>query len=109
MLYMCTGSLYCDTVLRARGFAGEYIRGPSVIAIKSHGVRALFTNGELPQRVNKNHPLYGAAVLLVRDPKSALVAEWHREKSKRQTNATSSNHYLAVGEEYFSKIKICVT
>ena len=99
----CTGSLYCDKVLRARGFTGEFLRGPSVIAIKSHGIKGLFTHGQLPRRIFNNSPIYGAAILLVRDPKSALVAEWHRERTKRQTNATSSNHYLLAGEEYFSK------
>lgn len=43
------------------------------------------------------------------------MAEWHRERSKRQTNATSSSHYLTVGEEWFSKwrqgimtLKLCL-
>ena len=39
----------------------------------------------------------------MRDPKSALVAEWHRERTKRQTNATTSSHFLVAGEEYFSE------
>ena len=97
------GALYCDKVLRARGFPGEFIRGSSVIAVKTHGVKGLFTHGQLPRRVFNYAPVFGAAILLVRDPKSALVAEWHRERSKRLTNATTSNHYLVVGEQYFSK------
>ena len=95
--------MYCDNVLRARGFTGEFIKGPSVIAIKTHSKKALLTHSKLPRRVFNHVPVYGAAILLVRDPMSALVSEWHRERTKRQTNATSSNHYLTVGEEYFRK------
>ena len=102
-MLLISGSMYCDNVLRARGFTGEFIRGSSVIAVKVHGVKGLFTNGKLPRRVFNRAPIFGAAILLVRDPKSALVAEWHRERTKRQTNASSSNHYLSVGKEFFSK------
>ena len=100
------GSLYCDNVLRARGFTGEFIRGPSVIAVKTHNTKGRFTHGELPPRILNRAPVFGAAILLVRDPKSALVAEWHREKTRCQTNATSSSHYLSAGEEFFSKFSL---
>ena len=105
-MLLISGSMYCDNVLRARGFTGEFIRGSSSIAVKVHGIKGLFTNGNLPQRIFNRTPIFGAAILLVRDPKSALVAEWHRERTKRQTNATSSNHYLSAGEEFFSKFTI---
>ena len=97
------GSFYCDSVLRARGFPGEFIRGPSVIAVKVHGTRGKFTHSQLPSRISDGSLVFGAAILLVRDPRSALVAEWHRERTHRQTNATSSSHSLYTGEEDFSE------
>ena len=102
-MLLSIGAIYCDRELRARGFTGESIRGPSVIAIKTHNNKGRFTNGHLPPRVYAGIPIFGAAILLVRDPKSALVAEWHRKRTRSQSNETSSSHFLAVGEEYFSK------
>ena len=103
LLFMYIGALYCDRELRTRGFTGESIRGPNVIAIKTHNNKGRFTNGHLPPRVYVGIPIYGAAILLVRDPKTALVAEWHRQRTRSQSNTTFSSHFLTVGEEYFSK------
>ena len=96
------GSLYCDAALRTKGFSGEGIHGPSVLVIKSHAVNPLFTNMEnLPMRIPSMVPVFGAAIVLVRNPRHAMIAEWHREKTKRKSNKTVSNHFLYVGKEYF--------
>lgn len=98
------GALYCDGGLRTKGFTGEGIRGSSVLVVKDHGAGTpLFTNNKLPKRILDNKPVYGGTVLLVRNPKHCLIAEWHREKSKRQNNRTASNHFLHVGAEYFGE------
>ena len=101
------GSLYCDGALRTKGFTGEGVRGPSVIAIKSHTVNPLFTRmKKLPKRISTNTPVFGAALVLIRNPRNAIIAEWHRERTKRQTNRNISNHVLFVGKEYFGKVHI---
>ena len=48
-------------------------------------------------------PIYGAAILLIRNPRDALIAEWHRERTNRVSNGTNSNHVMHVGKEYFGK------
>lgn len=101
-MVLSVGSRYCDGALRTNGFTGEGVYGPSVLAIKSHTINPLFTNMKLPKRVS-NTPVFGAAIVLIRNPRNAMVAEWHREKSKRQSNVSVSNHFLYVGEEHFGK------
>lgn len=59
---------------------------------------------KLPKRILNDAPVYGGAILLVRNPRRAMIAEWHRERSKRQVNSTVSNHYLYVGKEYFGEL-----
>ena len=98
------GALYCDGGLRTRGFTGEGIRGSSVLAVKDHGAGApLFSNSKLPRRILDDKPVYGGTILLVRNPRYSLIAEWHRERSKRQNSRTASNHFLYVGAENFGK------
>lgn len=98
------GSLYCDGALRTKGFTGEGVHGESVIAIKSHTVNPLFTNMKsLPKSIPSKTPVFGAALVLIRNPRGAMIAEWHRERTKRQTTRNVSNHVLFVGEEYFGK------
>ena len=102
MIY--AGALYCDGGLRTKGFTGEGIRGSSVLVVKDHGAGTpLFSNTKLPKRILDDKPVYGGTVLLVRNLKHCLIAEWHRERSKRQNNRTASNHFLHVGAEYFGE------
>lgn len=97
--------MYCDGALRTKGFTGEGTHGPSVIAIKSHSINPLFTHmKKLPKIVPMKVPVFGAAVLLIRNPRNALIAEWHRERTKRQSNRNISNHFLYVGEEFFGRL-----
>ena len=102
--YFQLGALYCDGSLRTKGFTGEGIRGPSALVIKAHSKNALFTNNKLPRRILNDIPIYGGAILLVRDPRKALVAEWHRERSHRRATSNVSSHYLYVGKEYFGEL-----
>ena len=51
-------------------------------------------------------PVYGAAILVVRNPYRALIAEWNRVSSKENlSNITGSNVHVmsALGEERFGK------
>ena len=98
--YCLAGSLYCDCSLRAGGFTGEGIQGPSVIAMKTHNLKVQFVGGHV---FSNTRVPYGAAILLVRDPRGALVAEWNRERSKRMISPNVSNHFTYVGEEYFGE------
>ena len=98
--HVITGGLYCDCGLRVGGFNGEGVQGSSVLVIKTHSHIFRFAGGHL---FNPTKLHYGAAILLVRDPRGALVAEWNRERSARSVSPNISSHYKYVGEENFSK------
>ena len=98
------GSRYCDGALRTNGFNGEGVYGTSVSAIKFHSVNPLFTNMKnLPKRISNTSLIFGAGIILIRNPRDAMIAEWHRERTKRQSNRNVSNHFLYVGKEFFGK------
>ena len=100
LLYIHTGGLYCDCSLRVGGFNGEGIQGSSVLVMKTHNLKVQFVGGHF---FSLTRCPYGAAILLVRDPRGALVAEWNRERSARSVTPNTSSHYTYVGEEYFGK------
>ena len=76
------------------------MRGSSVLVMKTHNLKVQFVGGHM---FSLDRLPYGAAVLLVRDPRTALVAEWNREKSKRMMSQNVSNHFAHVEQEYFGK------
>jgi len=59
-----TGSVYQDQTLRINGFPGEGVRDGSVVVVKTHET----------QRGN-----FDRAILLVRDPYKAILAEFNRQ------------------------------
>ena len=79
------------------------MQGSSVLVMKTHNLKVQFVEGHV---FSRERLPYGAAVLLVRDPRAALVAEWNREKSKRQVSHNVSNHFTYVGQEYFGEIML---
>ena len=99
---MYVGALYCDCGLRTSGFTGEGVKGSAVIAVKVHGKGGYMSNQKLPRRIG-NRTVFGAAILLIRNPRDALVAEWHRERSNKNHNTSLNNHYLSVNSTYFGK------
>ncbi len=103
---VCTGSIYCDATLRQRGFLGEGIKSGNTLVIKTHQTDPRWSGVTYSQsepfkyfKKLRDVPLYGAAILIVRNPYDALVAEWHRE----QTRSLPDNHIAYVGLEHFSK------
>ena len=85
---------------------GCVVCGLSVLVIHGKNAVAIVQQSLLPRRLLHDVLVYGGAILLVRDPQKALVAEWHRERSNRRTNSTVSNHYLYEGKEYFGEVFI---
>ena len=103
---ICTGAIYCDTTLRKSGFPGESLRSGITLVVKTHQTDPRWTGIKYDpsapfkyfQRLD-HVPIYSAAILIVRNPFDALVAEWNRE----MTVNFSDNHINHVGIEYFSK------
>ena len=65
-----TGAVYLDKSLRAGGFVGEGRVNNSVVAIKTHG--PWNCTAALP---SQPCPSYQKAILVVRDPHEAILAE----------------------------------
>jgi len=79
-----TGSMYCDPELQ-REFKGECLSLPahSFSAVKTHV--PLFVPPSLQGNLPLLHREYGRAVVVVRDPYQALLAEYQRVVSQQHT------------------------
>ena len=75
---VCTGSVYCDHSLKMNGFPGESVVSPSVLVVKTH---------ESPPA-----KVFDAAIVIMRNPFHALVAERAR-RAKGHVNEASQIHY----------------
>ena len=72
----------------------------SVMVIKTHNCNPQFVGDHM---ISADRLPYGSAILLVRDLRRALTAEWNREKSKKQVSETVSSHFAHVGPDYIGK------
>lgn len=77
---ICTGSIYCDHPLRNAGMIGEYVKTGRVLVVKTHTSDHQWNEAILKER-NEDDALYDSAILLIRNPFSALIAEWNRLNS----------------------------
>ncbi|XP_013145787.1 PREDICTED: WSCD family member AGAP003962-like [Papilio polytes] len=73
-----TGSVYLDYNLRSNGFPAENISDGSVLVVKTH------------QYPPKTLEQFESAVLLIRNPRDAILAEFNRHNSGHTGNAPKS-------------------
>ena len=100
---VCTGYGLCDTEMRARGFLGEQIVSGKVLVVKTHSI--------IPQWVGERVRVswegsYGSAVLLIRNPVQAVIAEWNRIMTlemKKNGTQTNGSHINVVSEAIFGR------
>ena len=103
---ICTGAIYCDVFLREQGFNGEGIKSGAVLVVKTHTWRSGWDNvtmQALPPNT-RSSPSYGSAILLVRNPANAAIAEWNRRNAHFNKSVASSHTYTA-GPEMFGTNK----
>lgn len=104
---ICTGAVYCDISLRGRGFIGEYIRSGRALVVKTHSVSPRWIRGHWwnLESLGENAGIYGSAILLVRNPFDAFVAEWNRKVANKFRSHTTEmdSHIKAAGREWFGK------
>ena len=98
---VCTGSVTCDISLRAGGFVGEFIRSSSVVLVKTHELKpswAADMRHYQPERFNK-------AVVLVRNPFKAAVADWHRMVANglKASTVNVHSHIQEAGPQWFGE------
>ena len=107
---VCTGFCCCDPEMRVLGFPGEGITGGNVLVVKTHIDTPQWLGGKKKLQWEGS---YGSAVLLIRNPARALIAEWNRRvtnllKSKRHKRKSIAitdpldSHTFAVSEDEFS-------
>lgn len=105
---ICTGSIYCDSPLRNKGFVGEYVRDGSVLVVKTHTSDFQWAGAELIKRY-RDDARYGSAIFLIRNPFDAFIAERHRLKTLAQGARTRGqgdhSHVNEVGKEEFGKFQ----
>lgn len=103
MTGVCTGAIYCDISLRSHGFTGEYVRGGSVIVVKTHENSPMWMDTRSPPKKHNYWGQFGSAVFILRNPFNALVAEWNRKVANNFTSRTVNlkSHTEAAGKEWF--------
>lgn len=103
---LCTGGVYCDVALRQSGFPGEGVRSGAVLVVKTHQTDPRWSgvhyDKNLPLIYYKkleHIPICNSAILLVRFPFTAIVAQHNR-----LLNVDSIDTHTAHGEpEEFGK------
>lgn len=105
---ICTGAVYCDVSLRSRGFTGEYVRGGSVLVVKTHQNYPIWTDSPDDLKPESNQGQFGSAIFIVRNPLNALVAEWNRKVANNFTITTTNlnSHTEIAGKEWFGENKL---
>ena len=80
---LCTGGVNCDVRLRRNGYPGECLRSGVVLVVKTHQTEPRWTgiqyDNSIPYKgFNKiiDIPVYGSAILLVRNPYDAIADLW---------------------------------
>lgn len=102
---VCTGSLFCDKTLRAGGMCGEGLR-EGVLVVKTHDTRLQWTNVVYKSGMwSDSRPFFDAAVLLVRSPFRAMIAEWNRQNAYRFSSGQRGSSHVKYLEssQYFSE------
>ena len=98
---ICTGSIYCDSPLRNKGFVGEYVHDGSVLVVKTHTSDYQWKDAKLIKR-NREDAYYSSAILLIRNPFDTFIAERHRLRSLAQMERKPDNSHIAeFGREEF--------
>ena len=104
---VCTGAFVCDISLRARGFAGENIQSGSALVVKTHRYTPFWSGEPKPPGFHSKgvEASYTAAIVLIRNPFDALMAEWNRVVSNgfQEATVTLDSHAQKAGKEWFGK------
>ena len=101
----CTGSMWCDPVLRAKQFCAEGIRADTLV-VKNHDATIRWVGEKLPvNSTNLNKPMYHSAIFIHRNPYEATIAEWNRALGFMVRNATNHNRTVA-GIGYYNAINV---
>ena len=83
---VCTGGVDCDVKLRWSGFPGESLRSGVVLVVNTHQTEPTWSGVQDDDSTQFNKlidtPLFGSAILLVRDPFNAIADLWQHMRGK---------------------------
>ena len=97
----CTGSMWCDPVLRAKQFCAEGIRSNTLV-VKNHDPNIRWLKEKLAvNSSNLTKPAFSSAIFIHRDPYEATIAEWNRALGYKVYNATKHN-FTVTGIGYYN-------
>ena len=101
----CTGSMWCDPVLRAKQFCAEGIRSNTLI-VKNHDANIRWLDEKLQANMsNLAKPAFSSAIFVHRNPYEATIAEWNRALGFKVYNATKHNTTVA-GIGYYNSTAV---
>ena len=109
---VCTGFIFCDTVMRAHGYIGENVRSGKVLVVKTHSVVPKWL-GEKNPNAKRKDANYTSAVLILRNPAKSAIAEWNRRSAetvlgKHNFSVAQERHTYSVPKQFFGK-SFCFT
>ena len=98
---ICTGFEFCDISMRVKGFAGENIVSGAVSVVKTHG----YPHWNSKNKHGGSAAEFDSAVVLVRNPLDALVAEWNRRVANdfRGSTVSLTSHVKSAGQDMFGE------
>ena len=106
---ICTGFIYCDSVMRMNGYIGEDIKSGSVLVAKTHTWEPRWS-GIKYKHWNKADSYYGSAVFILRNPYHAAIAEWNRRVTNNfiipQHLPHNESHTNTVPKKFWGKMII---
>lgn len=93
----CTGSMWCDPILRAKQFCAEGVRANTLV-VKNHDSTIRWVGQKLPINSTDHDltkPQFNSAIFVHRNPYEATIAEWNRALGFLIFNASRHNQTVA--------------
>ena len=102
---ICTGFIFCDTVMRAHGYIGETVKSGKVLVVKTHSAVPKWRGGS-NRNANPADASYSSAVFILRNPVKSAIAEWNRRSAqeilgKHNTAISHERHTYVVSKRLF--------
>lgn len=103
---VCTGEVECDVKLRRSGFPGENLRSGVVLVVNTHQTQPTWTRVQEHDSIRFNQsidiPVFGSAVLLIRDPFDAFADLWQHLNGKGTISGEnkSVNHASSLSDKH---------
>ena len=103
---ICTGSVYCDVMLRVRGFIGENIKSGSCLVVKTHSEKPFWYLHQAGGKPKSSEKRFGSAIYILRNLNNSAIAEWSRLATNiiliKNKIPHNESHTNVLASEYFT-------